>query len=114
MSHRVASMIPVALVLSGCLAVGCGKQPPSPPPVPTAAAQSVHRDPVTGKFGPPPAGSAPAAPMPPQLSDSAAGLQEVRAPRGGWMVHLGGRFHNKVTAARTAAGVATNCDRATP
>jgi hypothetical protein len=111
----MASTLPLTLALSGWLAVGCGKQPPSPSAAPVpAAAQSVHRDPATGKLGPPPAGSVAAVPMPPQLSDSAAGLQEVRAPRGGWMVRLDGRFQNKLTAVRNGAGITTNCDQREP
>jgi hypothetical protein len=74
------------------------------------AAQSVYRDPITGKVGAPPPGTASAAPA--QLSSSTAGLREVAAPRGGWMVHLQGRFQSQMSAQRSAAGaVSAECQQ---
>lgn len=113
MSFRVRSMLCPAgsLVLSGLLAAsGCGEKPPAPGAPAAAAAQSVYRDPATGKFGPPPPSAAPMVPAPAQLSSSSAGLREVAGPRGGVMVHLDGRFQNQVTATRGAGGaISTEC-----
>jgi hypothetical protein len=77
------------------------------------SAQSVYRDPATGRFGPPPVGAS--LPAPAQLSTPAPALRETAGPRGGWMVRLDGRFHSQVTVQRQAGGpVTTTCDQARP
>jgi hypothetical protein len=111
---RPASLAAAALLLPLWLGVSCGERrttsPALAPQPATGAGMTVHRDPVTGWFGPPPTGTtspdrALAAP-----SFSAAGLAEEPGPRGGVLVRLQGRFRSEVRAARAGDGrVTTVC-----
>jgi hypothetical protein len=100
----------LVLALVALTASGCGRgAPPAANQPPPLAAQSVYRDPATGKLGAPPPGAAPATPPAARVSTSAAGLAEKAGPRGGWMVHLQGRYQSQVRGARTASGLSTEC-----
>jgi len=77
-------------------------------PESSAAYNNVYRDPVTGKFGPPPVvtGSNPPldlSTMEPNLTTSSEGLTEEYATSGK-MIRLNGRFQDATTVTIDAAG----------
>lgn len=105
-SAPLVVVAPLALVAA--LAFGCGRGSPGPtarPPATEAPASRAHRDPRTGQFGAPPAGTTPApgagltSPAPPVPA-----LRELAGPRGGVMMRLDGRFHSQVRATRAPHG----------
>jgi len=86
-----------------CLALlavagGCGR--PSAPVAPAAPAMRAYRGPVTGAFGEPPPGVAPAA-----APRARPALIEEAAPGGGRMIRLRGAFRSEMSA----RGTATSC-----
>ena len=102
---RGASVVAVGIL--AMLAGGCGRDP-APVPPRGAAAATVYKDPVTGRFGPPAGGVRALAPAG-RLSDSTAGLVEEAGPRGGRMVRLQGRFLNQLQATRANGVVSAEC-----
>ena len=68
----------------------------------------IHRDPVTGELGAPPAEAPDQVSLPPDdaLSTSSEGLVETPSPvpGGGSMVDLQGRFRSPLTATQDAEG----------
>jgi hypothetical protein len=76
----------------------------------TRAAMRVHVDPVTGRFGRPPA-SVTAAPQAAH-NTSSAGLVEVPGRHGGMVVNLQGRFASAMQATLGSdGGLTTSCDQ---
>jgi len=75
-----------------------------------AANNSIYRDPITGKFGPPPpVGMEGVSPLDlsviqQNLSTSPDGLKEQSAPGGGRMVKLNGRFQDTLIVTMDADG----------
>lgn len=99
-----------SMLLLWLASVGCGPcdgTRSASPVVPVAA--RVYRDPVTRRFGPPPAGVTPAPGPAGRLANSSAGLLEVDGPRGGRMVRLEGRFQNQLRATSADGRIFTTC-----
>jgi hypothetical protein len=73
------------------------------------AAMRAYRDPITGRFGPPPAppAGAPAAAVAAPLGTT--GLVEVPTPYGGTLVDLKGRFASHVVATAHPDGSRATC-----
>ncbi|HTA20160.1 MAG TPA: hypothetical protein VK989_12765 [Polyangia bacterium] len=112
---RSRRVTPLALAIVLFASTGCGQRGAEPTTAtaagPAASALRAYRDPVTGAFGPPPAG-APVTPPRASLNGTTATrapLQEIAAPGGGRMVRLQGGFRSHVTAKRSPVGTAVSC-----
>lgn len=85
---------------------------------PSAASMRVYRDPVTGEFVAPPAGVAEpdvSKDLTDPLSTSSEGLVERRAPGGGTMIDLQGRFQHTATVTTVTDGKPViSCDTGSP
>jgi hypothetical protein len=106
---RPRAILGLATFLLSLLAGGACTRGSARAPAPgVTAAARVYRDPVTGRFGPPPDGAPAGASAPSALSTSTAGLTEIASPGGGRMVRLQGRFRNLLHATRAADGAVTS------
>jgi hypothetical protein len=100
----VVAGLAVSVALASC------RRPPAPGAGEPRSASVAHRDPVTGRFGPPPVGTAPA-PSSARATIPAAPLAEEAAAGGGFMIRLDRRFDSRMTASVDAAGRRTTTCR---
>lgn len=100
----VAGLLLAAVLSPG---LGCGRQSAAPSPARAAEGFRAYRDPNTGRFGEPPAGTVPAAPA--AAAATAAPLTEEAAPGGGRMIRLNGAFHSQFVAGLDGQGVHASC-----